>query len=990
MFLDPAAKTNDANVTSESSNSKTATSNSVTVTSSQLSSTSQSSSTSIFKEKAPVSHVNSLSVAKITSNDQDDEVIDVVSVTNAEKSTDKGTVAGTTNETVAPQTSSSPGDQNSPAKSSEVVKSQTATGNNEKDKSSEVSFEKDSSQEVNRSEKIDAPSKEATSTQEAGGSQNTDVNAKSRSTSEINTKEPTSTKDTSAVAFPSQEANLMKNDLIECRKESSPNIEPVSAMSVSNAKEETISKQVDPIAEFSDQAAVIDIVQSHVVSSDKDIHMGNAETREKDASVAAGETDKAGENKSDLRKEKMSAKTDVAACASETDLVGKEQSSKDDVPCISTVPASNLKNSQKTEDCAENLDSVGQDIVTTTSPAKDIQADRMEVEEAGSPAKEAPKTESVGMEVEEGSSVAKEATRTESGVMEVEEGFSVVKEVQKTGSGETHVEEGDSVAMEAQKTRSGGVAVEEGGSLANETQKTESGVMEVEEGGSLAKEAPKEESCVREVSAISPSKVKKEGDVLPKEGVSEAEEASSDPQKHLHSSEGRNVPEDLLNIKDEGEAMGGADGRRAKDAVSLVANTKQVERSETAKDNLTLKSPSKHDSDDSSVAGGLDKNVEGVVKTMASDSLHTEENDNEGNSNPRSQTKTVGDIIAKLTENDFGARMSTTATETCSTSASQTADAYGSEYEPSKALVDETQRILDKLLTKVDVHSLYLPDPPKSVLKTDASSTQSSSLDTRNKLPLESGVGVSGNAPLGMSTSSAQTVTVASANRDQPIPSISTDQKPQPRPGDVSAPLTQTSAAGSAVKLAVLNSKSDLPKPVILQSQVPAVQQLPVLTPVASTAAKPALAHIQPKPPVKTLNLVPVTPKSTGPRPVAIAPAPTTAQSSIPVGLAASQISNAAVLKALATGNAFQSGGIQIIQASPGQFIIRSNVVSSASQQTNPRAVLLGNTAIMLSKFGAGGQLVVDGSQGTPKSSHVLTTGKYCLSHFLLVVLFLY
>ncbi|XP_065066194.1 nucleosome-remodeling factor subunit BPTF-like [Rhopilema esculentum] len=967
---DTAAKTNDANVTSETSNSKTATSNSVPVTSSQLSSTSQSSSTNISKDKAPASHVNSLSVAKLTSNDQDDEVIDVVSVTNAEKSTDKGAVAGTTNETIAPQTCSATGDQNAPAKSSEVVKSQTATGNNEKDKSSEVSFKKDSSQEVNRSKKIDAPSEGADSTEKASGNQNTDINAKSSCISVVNTKEPTWTKDTSAEAFSGQEASLLKNDLIECRKESSPNKEPVTAMQVSNIKEETSSKQVDPV---NDQASDVDTVQSLIVSSDKDVHMGSAETREKDANLAAGKTDKAVENIVDLGKERMLVKTGVAACANEADLVGKEQSSKDDAPCNSTVPASNLKNNQKTEDFAKNLNSAGQNIVTTTSPAKDGQADQMEVEEGGSPAKEAPKTESVGMKVEEGGSAVKEASKTESVGMEVEEGDSTVKEAQKTGSGGTQVEEGDSIAKEAQKTRSGGTEIEEGGSLANKTQKTESGVMEVEEVGSLAKEAPKIESDVLKVSAISPSKVKTEGDVLPNESVSEAEEARSYPQKQLPSSEGENVPEDLLNEKNEDKAKGGVEF--SKDAGSLVANAKQVEKSETAKDNLTLNSPSKRGSDDSSVAGGLDKNVEGVMKTIASDSLHTEENDNQGNSTPRTQTKTVGDIIAKLTENDFGARMSTTATETCSTNASQTVDACGSEYEPSKALVDETQRILDKLLTKVDVHSLYLPDPPKSVLKTEASSTQSSSLDTRSKLPLDSGEGVSGNAPLGMSTSLAQTVTVASANCDLPIPSISTDQKPQPRPGHIPAPLTQTSTAGSAVKLAVLNSKSDLPKPVILQSQVPAVQQLPVLTPVASSAAKPVLAHIQPRPPVKTLNLVSVTPKSTGPRPVAIAPAPTTAQSSIPVGLAASQISNAAVLKALATGNAFQSGGIQIIQASPGQFIIRSNVVSSANQQTNPRAVLLGNTAIMLSKFGAGGQLVVDGSQGTPRSSHVLTTG---------------
>ena len=173
---------------------------------------------------------------------------------------------------------------------------------------------------------------------------------------------------------------------------------------------------------------------------------------------------------------------------------------------------------------------------------------------------------------------------------------------------------------------------------------------------------------------------------------------------------------------------------------------------------------------------------------------------------------------------------------------------------------------------------------------------------------------------------------------------------------------TSQTQATNATKLPTIGQQQGMPRPVLLQPQSSAMQ-LPLLAPSTSAIAMPALAQVQPKPAAK-LPIPPV-----GARPVAIAPAPVSSQGNIPVGLAASQISNAAVLKALASGNAFQSGGIQIIQASPGQFIIRSNVGAAGSQQGNQRAVLLGNTAIMLSKLGATGQMIVDASQGTPKQA---------------------
>ena len=367
-----------------------------------------------------------------------------------------------------------------------------------------------------------------------------------------------------------------------------------------------------------------------------------------------------------------------------------------------------------------------------------------------------------------------------------------------------------------------------------------------------------------------------------------------------------------------------------------------------------------------------------------------------------SPNRTVGDIIAKLRENDFEAK-----------SPPPIGDARAAVISPSnelvrspqnarksplkspiveqpvmkKSLADETQRILDKLLgkneTEVALGEVMAPRgkdqsrlQSQSPVNKAGGSVSAAQLPSQQKfkttslpVPVTSSLLdiVQANMKSSIPKPLAQTLTVSSSGRNLPIPSASTEQRPQMPPLGPTvglpgqAAISQTQVT-SATKLPTIGQQQGIPRPVLLQPQSSAIQ-LPLLAPSTSAIAMPALAQVQPKPAAK----LPIPPM--GARPVAIAPAPVSSQGNIPVGLAASQISNAAVLKALASGNAFQSGGIQIIQASPGQFIIRSNVGAAGNQQGNQRAVLLGNTAIMLSKLGATGQMIVDASQGTPKQA---------------------
>ena len=335
-----------------------------------------------------------------------------------------------------------------------------------------------------------------------------------------------------------------------------------------------------------------------------------------------------------------------------------------------------------------------------------------------------------------------------------------------------------------------------------------------------------------------------------------------------------------------------------------------------------------------------------------------------------SPTRTVGDVIAKLKENDFDVKASTTAesssgishasentaalttTKTTTTTAATTTAEVG--LKEKRSLDEETQRILDKLLKKVDgelVDSLE-KSQSQAVLPTSAGPQPVTTVS---------------------SISDATSVsTVASASNNVSVASASTEQKTampalaQTQPVQSKASLQNSTLQSGAVKLPIIASKAEQ------HVSMPAVQ-LPLLAPTVSSIPMPALAQVQPLRPTAKVQ-TPAAPKPTTSRPVAIAPAPASTQTSIPIGLAASQISNAAVLKALATGNAFQSGGIQIIQASPGQFIIRSNITNTANQQQNQRAVLLGNTAIMLSKVGAGGQ--IDGTGNAQRTMQNIQAGE--------------
>ena len=367
-----------------------------------------------------------------------------------------------------------------------------------------------------------------------------------------------------------------------------------------------------------------------------------------------------------------------------------------------------------------------------------------------------------------------------------------------------------------------------------------------------------------------------------------------------------------------------------------------------------------------------------------------------------SPNRTVGDIIAKLRENDFEVKSPPPIGDARAAVISPSKDLARSPQNSRKSLLkspiaeqpmmkkslaDETQRILDKLLgkneTEVALGEVMAPRgkdqsrlQSQSPVNKAGGSVSAAQLPSQQKfkttslpVPVTSSLLdiVQANMKSSIPKPLAQTLTVSSSGRNLPIPSASTEQRPQmpplgPTVGLPSQVAMSQTQVTSATKLPTIGQQQGIPRPVLLQPQSSAMQ-LPLLAPSTSAIAMPALAQVQPKPATK-LPIPPI-----GARPVAIAPAPVSSQGNIPVGLAASQISNAAVLKALASGNAFQSGGIQIIQASPGQFIIRSNVGAAGNQQGNQRAVLLGNTAIMLSKLGATGQMIVDASQGTPKQA---------------------
>ena len=379
-----------------------------------------------------------------------------------------------------------------------------------------------------------------------------------------------------------------------------------------------------------------------------------------------------------------------------------------------------------------------------------------------------------------------------------------------------------------------------------------------------------------------------------------------------------------------------------------------------------------------------------------------------------SPTKTIGDVIAKLKENDFEAKTTSvpgTATEQTDSAlvsgdtrsqGSNVASLTESPAGERRPLAEETQRLLDKLLKKPEgmevagtphksqnhlaVSTALGLVSPAGISSTAGNVTASILSTSATKI-----VSPGATSTLSLSSLSTQAATVTSAYQTLPIVSSAADLRTkmpvlaQAQPVQLKVPLPNTAIQGSHVTLSIVGSKTEAGQPMLAQPHVsvPTVQ-LPLLAPTGSALQMPPLAQVQQQKPVAKMPAT--TPKPTTSRPVAIAPAPTSTQTSIPIGIAASQISNAAVLKALATGNAFQSGGIQIIQASPGQFIIRSNITSAANQQPSQRAVLLGNTAIMLSKLGAGGQDATDNAQRTMQTLQAGTSLHSILSYLCFVL----
>ena len=356
------------------------------------------------------------------------------------------------------------------------------------------------------------------------------------------------------------------------------------------------------------------------------------------------------------------------------------------------------------------------------------------------------------------------------------------------------------------------------------------------------------------------------------------------------------------------------------------------------------------------------------VCTMAKDRL------NEKLKSPTllSSSRSVGDVIAKLKENDFEVKASVESnvenpplTSSDTQVVTSTVDTLTSD---KRSLVEETQRILNKLLHKSESetkaplsksqnHSIP-PAEPEVGPSTTLSSTAGTAPELKTVNPVLSAVS---QLPTASITNSS-----LPTERNTVMPPLA-----QTKPVQIKVSVPSSSLHGGPTRLQVIGNKVESQQPVLAQQSMPTVQ-LPLLAPTVPSLSMPPLAHVQPLRP-STKAPTPAVPKLAASRPVAIAPAPASTQTGIPIGLAASQISNAAVLKALATGNAFQSGGIQIIQASPGQFIIRSNVTNTGNQQQNQRAVLLGNTAIMLSKVGTGGQ--ADGSGNIQKTMQNIQAG---------------
>ena len=390
------------------------------------------------------------------------------------------------------------------------------------------------------------------------------------------------------------------------------------------------------------------------------------------------------------------------------------------------------------------------------------------------------------------------------------------------------------------------------------------------------------------------------------------------------------------------------------------------------------------------VIPGLSGTHQGVKNSNSNESIPREfiparDQSSERLSSPTllSPTRSVRDVIAKLKENDFEVKASVESNiESLSvvshgspvvSQSTQLVTTTDSLIGDKLSLAEETQRILNKLLKKPD------------------SETRTTVAVPQNHTPATGALGI-GSMPVVSSVSSvAGTVpdlrpvsTVFPTSSQLPVTPNTSKNFPaehkatmpplaQAKPVQIKVPIPSAPVHSGAAKLQVIGSKAESKQPVLTQQSMPTVQ-LPLLAPTVSSIPMPPLAQVQPLRPSAKVQ-TPAAPKLVTTRPVAIAPAPASTQTGIPIGLAASQISNAAVLKALASGNAFQSGGIQIIQASPGQFIIRSNVANTGNQQQNQRAVLLGNTAIMLSKVGAGGQVAAEGSVNMQKTMQAIQAG---------------
>ena len=337
-----------------------------------------------------------------------------------------------------------------------------------------------------------------------------------------------------------------------------------------------------------------------------------------------------------------------------------------------------------------------------------------------------------------------------------------------------------------------------------------------------------------------------------------------------------------------------------------------------------------------------------------------------------STTRSVGDVIAKLKENDFEAKVSSAVVSKSESLPVLTQNAHpaiSTDAEEKVSLAEETQRILSKLLKKPSGEgSNPLPQPQIQATSQDGTGVGSTTAMSSRTEALPELRPVNSSQPLVQSNVTSSASTKLSTEQNPVMPPLA-----QAQPIQIKVSVPSSAFQSVSGKVQVIGAKMETQPQTLTPQSIPTVQ-LPLLAPTVSSMPMPPLAQVSQLRPATKAQASPV-PKLSVSRPVAIAPAPTSTQAGIPIGLAASQISNAAVLKALATGNAFQSGGIQIIQASPGQFIIRSNVGSPGNQQQNQRAVLLGNTAIMLSKVGTPGQATADGSASIQKTVQNIQAG---------------